>query len=279
MLTIGTVAQRTKVGIAVLRAWEHRYGFPQPTRAASGHRRYSEHDVEQIQQVMRERGTGLSLEAAIDRVQRTNGEPEPSIFAGVRRRRPDITPHVLSKSAMLAISQAIEDEAIAAAERPVLLAAFQRERFYRASEDRYRDLARTAAATVVFADFPRNRTPEDGPSEVALDRDAPFLREWAVVCDAPGAGACLAGWERPGQQHMADDRRVFEAVWSVDPTVVRTAAQIGLGIARRQEPGLAGLSDQLGDHLLGDLTTALGNATALTSRIVAYLQDPPARGR
>lgn len=278
VLTISAVAERTKVGVAVLRAWEQRYGFPRPTRVTSGHRRYSERDVEQIRRVVRERDAGLSLEAAIERVRSAQPEPDRSVFAGVRRQRPDLVPHLLAKPAMLAISRAIEDEAVALAERPVLIAAFQRERFYRASEARYRDLARTARATVVLAEFARSRD-TGGPVEIAVPHHAPVLREWAVVCDTPGGGACLAGWERPGQQHLPDHQRLFEALWTVDPAIVRTAARIGADIARHHEPhlpGVAALADHhLADHPAADPTTALARATALTNRIVAYLHAPP----
>ena len=287
VLTIGTVAQRTGVSVAVLRAWEQRFGFPEPTRSGSGHRRYSERHVEQIDQVVRDRAAGLSLEAAIVRARRPPGERdgaasgpgidhEPSIFAGLRRRLPHLTPHVLSKRTMLAISHAIEDEYCATADEPILLAAFQRQRFYRASEARYHDLARTAAVAIVFADFPAHRMPLDGPVELALERNDPLLREWAVVCDAPGSGACLAGWERPGQGDVPDHHRIFEAIWSVEPEVVGVATEIGLGIAERREPTLDLEVADLTHARRADPIAALRRATALTNRIVAYVERPRA---
>ena len=44
-LRIRDVVERTGVGEATLRAWEQRYGFPEPERLPSGHRRYRESDV------------------------------------------------------------------------------------------------------------------------------------------------------------------------------------------------------------------------------------------
>ena len=43
-LTIGDLAARTGVPIATIRSWESRYGFPIPSRAPGGHRRYVEGD-------------------------------------------------------------------------------------------------------------------------------------------------------------------------------------------------------------------------------------------
>ena len=107
---------------------------------------------------------------------------------------------MLTKRAMLAISRAIEDECCAQAERPVLIGAFQEQRFFHHSEPRWRELARTAELAIAFADFPHDRLDHLGLLELTLADDAPLRREWAVVCDAPNAAACLAGVERPGQR-------------------------------------------------------------------------------
>src|SRR5215207_401023 len=156
-LAIGDLVARTGVREATLRMWEQRHGFPAPARLESGHRRYREADVELVAQVVRERAAGLSLGAAIERVRGSAADAEPSIFAGLRRRRPDLQPVMLRKPALLALTRAIEDESCAQAERPLLFGSFQRERFYRASARRWRDFARTAELAIVFADFDRAR--------------------------------------------------------------------------------------------------------------------------
>ena len=70
--------------------------------------------------------------------------------------------------------------------------------------------------------------------EVPIGRDHPLACEWAIVCDAPGFSACLAGRER-----QVTGERVFEVLWSVEPEVVRDAALIGLELAARALPELA----------------------------------------
>jgi MerR family transcriptional regulator, light-induced transcriptional regulator len=270
-LTIGAVAAQTNVSVATLRAWEHRHGFPRPERLASGHRRFSARQVDQIRQVLRDRDSGWSLEAAIARLRTTEQRSELSIFAGLRRRD-ELAVHVLSQRAMLAISRAIEDECCAQAERPLLIGSFQRERFYRRSERRWRDLSRTAAAAIVLADFPRSRVRRRWPIEVALPPDAPLLREWAVVCDAPDAAACVAGVERPPIGRAGRDRR-FEVVWSADPEVVRDATELGLRIAGPLGGALAVAVSRLRARAPADPVAMLHRATALTNRIVAYLDN------
>src|SRR4051794_16524089 len=79
-LSIGDVVQATGLTEATLRAWERRYGFPQPQREPSGHRRYAAADVERILRVVGERERGISLPVAIERV-RLAPSGVPSLFA------------------------------------------------------------------------------------------------------------------------------------------------------------------------------------------------------
>jgi DICT domain-containing protein len=227
------------VAEGTLRMWERRHGFPVPERVASGHRRYSERDAELVAQVMRERAAGVSLAAAVARVRESSGSTEQSIFAGLRRRVPELRPIVMRKGLLLALTRAIEDESCAQAERPLLFGSFQRERFYRKSQRRWRDFARTAELAVVFADFERVRLPARGPAELPIDRSCPLTREWAVVCEAPGHAVCLAGLELPAERARRDSAREFEVIWSVERDVVRAATHACLDLARLSSPELA----------------------------------------
>jgi len=63
-LRIGTVARRTGVAVATLRAWESRYGVLQPCRTEGGHRLYSEEDVGRVLAVLRLTAQGWSVSTA-----------------------------------------------------------------------------------------------------------------------------------------------------------------------------------------------------------------------
>jgi MerR family transcriptional regulator, light-induced transcriptional regulator len=274
-LTIREVVKLTGVEAPTLRMWEQRHGFPTPERLPSGHRRYSRADVDAINQVLRDRAAGLELRAAIGSARRTEGAPrqdDESIYAGLRKRRPDLIPHLLSKRTLVHLSHAIEDECCAHAERSVLFASFQRERFYRQSEARWRDLAGPAESALVLADFEKLRRPRGGPVEVPIDRADPIGREWSLVCDAPGFGALLSAWERPGQDDVPDRLRAFETVWSVEPELVRDAALVSHALAERSCPGVTG---KLGDRLEGPLRGGgqIERALNLTNRMVAYVGE------
>jgi DNA-binding transcriptional MerR regulator len=185
-LTITQLVERTGVAAATLRIWEARHGFPLPSRLPGGHRRYSESDVELVRAVQSGRAEGLSLAAAIRRsLEAGTLTPAPSIFAGLAARRPDLQSMTLVKPAMLALTHAIEDEHCARASGGVLVGSFQRARFYRQSERRWRELARTATTAVALADFKTLREPAGGPLEVPVGRAHPRARAWAIVFHAP----------------------------------------------------------------------------------------------
>jgi DNA-binding transcriptional MerR regulator len=269
--TIRDVVERTGVAEGTLRMWEHRHGFPVPERLPSGHRRYSTRDIELIRRVAAERAAGMSLAAAIERASKYGESPAPSVYAMLRQRRPDLEPRTLAKPLMLAMSRALEDESLSRAERPVLFASFQRERFYRASEPRWRELARGADVAIVFADFERLRVPPGGPAEVPVARDHPLMREWAIICDAEGHAACLAGWEPPPDPGQREGQW-FESIWSVEPEVVREAVRVCVAIAAEARPDLvAGVADRLSGQAAPPARDQLRLAAAVANRTLSYL--------
>ncbi len=177
----------------------------------------------------------------------------------------------MRKRSLISITRAIEDECAVRAEAGVLVGSFQREQFYRASEPRWRELARTTAATLALADFERLHESPGEPAEVPVEQTSPLAREWAIVSDAPGLGVCLAAWERPGQEPVADGRRVFEAIWTAEPQLVREATTIVLGIASGPAPELVARSQARLDEPRRPDAETLRAVTALTNRIVSYL--------
>ena len=275
-LTIREVTSRTGVEAATLRMWEQRHGFPVPKRLPSGHRRYSHLDVELIRQVMRDRESGLELRAAVENAKRAARGERPvieddSIYSGLRRRRPDLKSYLLTKQTLISVSHAIEDECASASQRGMLFGSFQRERYYRSAQPRWRDLAASAECAFVLADFDSLETPEDGPVEVPIDNSEPLGREWSLVYDAPAFGAVLSGWERPGQEDVDDLERRFEALWSVEPELVRDASTVAYGIVERVAPdAVEGIEDLLA-RPVEPQQPSLSQLTALTNRMVAYV--------
>lgn len=276
-LSIGDLAELTGVSAATLRVWESRHGFPVPHRRESGHRRYDEDHVAVVRDVARRRGEGVRLDVAIEQAIAARRFPtapgSPSVYARLRHTHPGLHPHRLTKSTLLALSWAIEDELTVHARQAHLFGAFQRVRHYRSAEGRWDDLARTMRSTHVFADFepgpPPPPTVPPRPTVVALPPDHPMCREWAVVCDSEEMPVALTAWELPGQAGVRDADRVFESVWTVEPDAVREAARVCAQVAVDH-----GADDRVATQLAGppggrpvDPT----QTTALFNRVVAYV--------
>jgi DICT domain-containing protein len=275
---IGEVVQRTGVAEATLRMWERRYGFPAPERLVSGHRRYSEREIELIRAVAAKRAAGLALPVAIEQARSEGSQPSTSVYAALRRRRADLEPRVLLKPMMLALSRAIEDEALARAERLMVFGSFQRERFYRQAQLRWLELARTADVAVVFADFACLRAPRHRPVEVPVPREHPLNREWALACEGQDFAVCLTGWEPPESVRRPEGMRRFETIWSVEPEVVREAVRICCAIASRRLPAVAEAARaRLEAPLSATPESQLRLATGVTARMLSDVSSRLAR--
>src|SRR4051812_35691476 len=272
-LAIKDVAERTGIAAGTIRMWEQRYGFPEPQRLPSGYRRYAPEDVDTLRRVQAYRRRGLSVSAAIERARETGGASDrPSLYAAVAATDHGARPQVLRKATLEALSRAIEHETLALAAAPVLVGAFQRERFYRPIDTRWRRMAAHADAAVVFADFGVVHHPPGGPVELPIDPADALGNEWAVIVDAPGFAASLVAWEQPGGGGGDERDRRFEAIWTLDAE----AARRGCRAAARMASGIDPETGERLDALLADRPLALQQPapalTALANRVVAYLE-------
>lgn len=274
-LSIGDVVQATGLTEATLRAWERRYDFPRPRREPSGHRRYAAVEVERILRVLAERERGIALPVAIERA-RLSPSPVPSLFAQLRERRPGLQPMTVRKRHLTPLARAIEEESAARAERALLIGCFQRERYYRQSGARWRQLSQGAECAFVFADFAKARHPKGAPAELPVKRTDPISREWALICEGPTHGACMVAWEPPGRDATVDSEREFELLLSFEPAVVREAAEAAIALAAAPAPEVAehgrGYLEQLPPPRA---ETQLCLSSAITARLLSSLRDRP----
>jgi methanogenic corrinoid protein MtbC1 len=58
--------REANIKLDTLRAWERRYGLPNPQRTSGGHRLYSQYDIEMIKWLIRRQGEGLRINRAVD---------------------------------------------------------------------------------------------------------------------------------------------------------------------------------------------------------------------
>src|SRR4051812_35609801 len=242
-LTISEVAVRTGIPASTLRMWEARYGFPDPRRPGGTHRRYSDEDCRALVEVKVARARGLSMADAVAAGIETVRAAQDSIFNGLRLRHPEQPVLAMPEPFMQAISRALEDTV---SQHPggVLVATFQRLPVRRIAEPRWRALATTACAVVLFADYP-SCARAGALWRVPVREGTPLAEEWAVVCDTPRWWGCLVGRERAGGQRPLGSR-VFDAMWSLDPKVVRDGARIAAALASTAAPELG---EEVSPHL------------------------------
>jgi len=74
LYNIGVVTRVTGVPIATLHAWERRYGFPDASRTAGGHRLYSDKDIARLRWVKSQLESGLTVSRAVIAVRALEAE-------------------------------------------------------------------------------------------------------------------------------------------------------------------------------------------------------------
>ena len=282
LLTIAEMSRQSGVAASDLRNWESRYGFPSPQRSQNGRRLYTLSDKDTVLRVLAHREAGLSLAGAINLAlsttpATTTQSGEASLFASLRRSHPELPVHVLDKRTLLALTRAIEDCCFATAQKPILVGAFQEQRHFRPAEARWTDMASSSLRTIAFA-----ATGTQGPqgpqgsigsliTSIALPDGSPLRREWALICDAVEQPACVVGRERPGQERSADPTRIFETIWSVDPTVVRQASRVALSIAARHNHDVPDIDSILADRAAVPARVDARHISELLGRTLEYL--------
>jgi DICT domain-containing protein len=246
--------------------WERRYGFPEPRRTHSGHRRYSEEQADVVERVLVLRQTGLSLPAAIARAQ-TPADPDSiSLFSALRQLRPELEPRRVGKPALIMFSHAIEDETLARAEARVMFACFQRESFYRRAQPRWRELAGAARVAAVFADFEQPRWLDGEPAETPITRRQQIAREWAIVLYGGRSSICMVARELASSNvGAASASRSFELLWTVEPEAVRALARVCAELMSGELPELAAAAEEA---LAIDSAATASEQVRLTAAVV-----------
>lgn len=139
------------------------------------------------------------------------------------------------KSSLVALSHAMEDQVLAGDDRPLVIASFQQERFYRMEANRYARIAQASPHVYVLAAPETDFSSRSGAYEtVAFDSKEPLSQEWNLVVLGHNYGTCLVCQERPLSDDETrdieetplemDTARRFEGVWTFDRDLARFVA-------------------------------------------------------
>jgi DICT domain-containing protein/signal transduction histidine kinase len=175
-----------------------------------------------------------------------------SVLDELLQRLPQLRPQLYFKSSLTALSHAMEDQVLASSGDPLVIASFQRERFYRQEAHRYDRIAKlTSQIYVLAAPETSFMSGSDQYETIAFDPSDQLSQEWHLVVVGSSYAACLicrerqSGGDRPAvPEGSMDQSRRFEGIWTFDRQVSLQAAEILLDRIQRYRPNLAAKIDQ-----------------------------------
>jgi len=198
-------------------------------------------------------------------------------------------PQMYFKSSLTALSHAMEDLVLNDDDSPLVIASFQRERFYRQESHRYRRIANKSNHVYVLA------APETDFSDGSLDYETiafeptdALAQEWHLVIIGQHYTSCLICRERnvPTAENKyvleMDTNRRFEGIWTFDRSVTVKAGKIMLDRIAAYRPELAQKIDKAQRLYIkstsakkkskAQLESPLANPDPFVQRLVTYLQ-------
>jgi DICT domain-containing protein/signal transduction histidine kinase len=210
-----------------------------------------------------------------------------SVLASLLQAMPQLRQQVYFKSSLTALSHAMEDQVLAGLDRPLVIANFQRERFYRQEAHRYRRIAeRTSHVYVLAAPETDFKNSSNIYETIAFEPEDALSQEWHLVVIGSHYASCLLCRERyaPVAENTEldmDTARRFEGIWTFDRNVSKTAAELLLNRIEVYRPELTQKLAEAKSHYLDD--SSLGDAAAqplpasinpdpFVHRLVTYLQ-------
>lgn len=202
-----------------------------------------------------------------------------SVVTEVLQSFPEKRPQLYFKSSLIALSHAMEDQVLAAGEDALVIASFQREKFYKQEAHRYLKIGQKCSQVYVLA------APEsdfDNSSEVyekvAFSLDDPLTQEWHLVVIAPNYTSCLVCREKTcidAVEAVMDNSRRFEGIWTCEQKVSKKAAMILLQRILHYRPELSEkVKRAITTYCLQEEveTEREANSDPFVQRLLTYLQ-------
>jgi DICT domain-containing protein/signal transduction histidine kinase len=206
-----------------------------------------------------------------------------SILEDLLQALPELRTQLYFKASLTALSHAMEDQVLAGVGSSLVIASFQRERFYRQEAHRYLRISERAEQVYVLAapetDF-ANRF--DHYETIAFAPTDALAQEWHLVVIGARYAACLICREKPApvskadstMQLATDQARRFEGIWTFDRQTVCVAAELLLDRILVYRPELTTKIAQAKKQL--QIARRIGSNNAdpepFAERLVTYLQ-------
>jgi DICT domain-containing protein/signal transduction histidine kinase len=204
-----------------------------------------------------------------------------SALEDLLRALPDLRTQIYFKSSLTALSHAMEDQVLAGVNTSLVIASFQRERFYRQEANRYLRISERADQVYVLAAPETDFGNRSGQYEtVAFEPTDGLAQEWHLVVVGPRYAACLICKERQASAGetatsvTTDQARRFEGIWTFDRRTVCQAASLLLDRILSYRPELADKITTAKSGLSTEVRTGFNNLDPepFAERLVTYLQ-------
>lgn len=207
-----------------------------------------------------------------------------SLLQDLLQAQPHLRPQMYFKSSLTALSHAMEDQVLAGREnQPLVIASFQRERFYRQEAHRYLRIAEHTGQVYVLAapetDF---KSCSDHYETIAFDPQDALTQEWHLIVVGQQYALCLMCQECPMDSLLSDDppmaamdqARRFEGIWSFDRQIACGGARLLLQRILHYRPELNVKIQQALTQLDGDQVSGFNQVdpAPFADRLVTYLQ-------
>ncbi len=194
--------------------------------------------------------------------------------------QPQLRPQIYFKSSLTALSHAMEDQVLASTDDfPLVIACFQKERYYRQEAHRYLRIAQRSKQVYVLAAPDTEFENASGPYEsIAFDPEDGLSQEWHLVVVGEQYAISLLCRELPIANNpklsSMDQARRFEGIWTFDRQITCQAAQLLLERISRYHPKLKSKTKKALAQL--DVGTDNGfnhiDPAPFADRLVTYLQ-------
>ncbi|HEY9827814.1 MAG TPA: DICT sensory domain-containing protein [Stenomitos sp.] len=191
---------------------------------------------------------------------------------------------VYYKNTLVSLCHALEDCILTAADRPLVITAFQRGKWYLQEADRYAEIAAQASQVVImaspdagFAEHPTSQKPN--VDLVALPTDDPVAEEWhLIVLGSTYAAMVLCQELRPADYGSSglpteDLARKFYGFWTFEANLVQEVMELAIAHIGQYDSALQRkLTERLQTILVARATQPPQPLEAVVSTVVAYLQ-------
>ncbi|MTF38456.1 DICT sensory domain-containing protein [Cyanobacterium aponinum] len=209
-----------------------------------------------------------------------------SIITELLQFFPDRRLQMYFKSSLTALSHAMEDQVLAGNEEALIIASFQKEKFYRQEAHRYLRIGKKSRHVYVLAapetEFKHN---SDVYEKIAFAPDDSLAMEWHLIVISPNYANCLICREKPYSNSensseslmMMDNSRRFEGIWTYDRDISVKAAELLLYRIAEYRPELqAKIQDAIASYCADfcalEETNNIINPDPFVQRLVTYLQ-------